>query len=649
MASPVERVEPPITPTEPQPESPAADRGGLAAVRRPPGADLVGFVVAAALVVLTSAHNGSYFSTSWGWQALAFLALGLTGLGFMVSVPIFRMQALFLAGLAAFVLWVGLSALWSQSVPGSVREVERDLVYVALAFALAIFGRYLSARGLALGVLAGITAVAAYALTTRLFPTHFAPMDPTFSYQLSVPLGYWNALGLLSAMGIILALGVAAHATARPVRMLAGAACCVIAPTMLFTFSRGAWVAAAFGLVVMGALDSQRVRLVAALIAIVGPIGALLWLGVTSPALTETSATVAQAAHSGRRYAAAVILLACLAAVLTELAHIGVDRLSPGRKAERRLLVGIALAGVVVVIGAVTAAGGPTKAADRSWSAFTGQFNVPSNNLRDRFRSFSSNGRLEHWRVATVDYRHHPILGSGAGTYEQAWYRLRNDDLTVRDAHSLYLEVLAELGPIGLVLLLSALAVPAVGLVRSRSSIHVPAAAGAFAAFALHAGIDWDWEVVGLTVAGILVGTVGLVGAGTDARTIVLGRRARLSLAAVGVAAAAFAFLSFAGNRELAASRRSLSAGDPALAAQTAHRAIRLLPWSVEPWIALGNAQRRGNDLAGARSSYERAAAKDPGNWRVWLALADVTTGSGHRRAVREVHVLNPRYQPPDD
>jgi hypothetical protein len=618
-------------------------------VRRPPGPDLLSFVVAAALVVVTSAHNGSYFSTSWGWQALLFLALGLTGLSFMVSVRIFRTQALFLAGLAAFVLWVGLSALWSQSVPGSVREVERDLVYVALAFALAMFGRYLSARGLALGVLAGITAVTGYALTSRLFPTHFAPVDPTFSYQLSVPLGYWNALGVLAAMGIILALGVAAHAAARPARMLAGAAGCVIAPTILFTFSRGAWVAAAIGLVVMFAFDSHRVRLMTTLIAVAAPVVVLVWIGVTTAALTETSATVAEAAHAGRRYAVGVVVFACLAAVLAELAHICVHRLDPGPKAERRLLVGMALAFTVVVFCVVAAAGGPVKAADSTWSAFTGQFDVSSTNLRDRFRSLSSNGRIEHWRVASVDYRHHPVLGSGAGTYEQNWYRLRADDLTVRDAHSLYLEVLAELGPIGLVLLLCVLAVPAVAFVRSRSRTHVPAATGAFAAFAVHAGIDWDWEVVGLTVTAILVATVGLVGAGTAARTIMLGRPARLSLAAVAVAAVTFAFLSFAGNRELAASRRSLAAGNPTLAAQTAHRAIRLLPWSIETWMALGNAQRRGEDLAGARSSYERAATKDPGDWRVWVALADVTTGSAHRRAVRRVHVLNPRYQLPTD
>jgi O-antigen ligase len=548
--------------------------------------------------------------------------------------------------LTAFVTWIGLSAFWSQSVPGSVREVERDIVYVGLAFALAVFGRYLSARGLALGVLAGITAVTGYALTTRLFPTHFAPPDPTFAYQLSVPLGYWNAMGLISAMGSILALGVAAQAQARVVRMLAGAATCVIVPAMLFTFSRGAWVAAVVGVVVLAALDSHRVALTAALLAIVGPVGILVWLGATSTPLTDVHATVAAAAHSGRRYALAVILLGCAAAVLTELAHMGVTRLGPGRTAERRLVVGYVVGLVVVAVGVVTAAGGPVRAVDRSWSAFRGGFNVQSNNLSDRFRSFSNHGRIEHWRVAVVDYRNHPVLGSGAGTYEQNWYRLRRNDLTIRDAHSLYLEVLAEVGPLGLLLLLGTLAVPLVALTRARSDTHVPAAAGAFAAFLVHAGIDWDWEVVGLTVTAILVGSVGLLAAGPGSPSIALGRRTRVALVSVAGVAAAFAFVSFAGNREVAASERAVSQGNPAPAAARARQAIRLLRWSPEPWVALGDAQLAGGDRAGARSSYEQAAAKDPGNWRVWAALADATSGTAHRRALHEVRVLNPRYNP---
>ena len=116
-----------------------------------------------------------------------------------------------------------------------------------MAFALAVFGRYLSPRGLTLGLFAGISVVAGYALATRLFPSHFAAPERIFSYQLAVPLGYWNALGLLAAMGMILAVGVVGSANARAWRMTAGAATCVIAPAMLFTFSRGAWVAAAIG------------------------------------------------------------------------------------------------------------------------------------------------------------------------------------------------------------------------------------------------------------------------------------------------------------------------------------------------------------------------------------------------------------------
>lgn len=607
------------------------------------GRDVAGFALALAVVVGMGFHNGSYFATSWGWQSIVFLALGVTGLVFMVSVPVFGLQALFLAGVAAFVAWVGLSALWTESVPGSVRELERDVVYVSLAFALAVFGRYLSPRGLTLGILTGITVVAGYALATRLFPTHFAPPEQIFSYQLAVPLGYWNALGLLGAMGMILAVGVVGHATVPVLRMAAGAATCIIAPATLFTFSRGAWVAAAIGLVAMLALDRRRIDLTAAVVAIAVPVGLLVWLGVTSWPLTEERATVAEQVQSGRRYALAVVLLACVAAVFGELAHRAIARLDPGPVAERRFGIGLCTATLVVVAALVVSLGGPVRAVDRGWSAFTGGFNVSEDNLGNRFRSFSNNGRIEHWRVAVEDYRADPILGSGAGTYEQAWYSLRRNDLTARDAHSLYLEVLAELGPIGLLLLTATLAVPFVGYVRARSTPYVPAAAGAYSAFAVHAGIDWDWEVVGLTATALMVGSVGLVAAGPRSRPWTLRRRPRVAAVFAASLIAAFAFASLVGNREVAASNSSLAAGNPGAAIQSARRATRTLRWSVEPWLALGYAQRAQGDTLGARASFERATDRDPGNWRAWLARSEVATGADRRRSVAVLHQLNPR------
>src|SRR5205085_1577702 len=69
---------------------------------------------------------------------------------------------------------------------------------------------------------------------------------------------------------------------------------------------------------------------------------------------------------------------------------------------------------------------------------------------------FSGRGPL--WRQAWHDWEAHPALGSGAGTFEQFWLRHRRISANARDAHSLYLETLAELGPLGLGLLAATLA-----------------------------------------------------------------------------------------------------------------------------------------------------------------------------------------------
>ena len=215
--------------------------------------------------------------------------------------------------------------------------------------------------------------------------------------------------------------------------------------------------------------------------------------------------------------------------------------------------------------------------------------------------------------------------------------------MTIRDAHSLYLEVLAELGPVGLILLFATVAVPLVAFVRSRSTPYVPAAAGAFVAFAAHAGIDWDWEVVGLTATAILAATVGLVAAGAHDRPLTLGRLPRGGAVAVALVLALFSFASFVGNRDVKASQRSLTRGSPDAAIQSARRATRTLRWSVEPWLALGSAQRALNDTTGARASFRHATAQDPGNWRAWLALSEVSVGSERRESLARFRRLNPR------
>ncbi len=121
--------------------------------------------------------------------------------------------------------------------------------------------------------------------------------------------------------------------------------------------------------------------------------------------------------------------------------------------------------------------------------------------------------RPSYWRVALEDAGMHPLLGSGAGSFDDVWIANRPIPANVRDAHSLYLEVLAELGPVGLGLLLALLAAPLVGAVRARREPLVAAAAAGYAVYLVHAGLDWDWEYPVVTLAGLACGAGLLIAA----------------------------------------------------------------------------------------------------------------------------------------
>ena len=109
--------------------------------------------------------------------------------------------------------------------------------------------------------------------------------------------------------------------------------------------------------------------------------------------------------------------------------------------------------------------------------------------------------RSAYWAVARGAVAGHPVAGSGAGTFAQVYRAQRPQGPVTRNAHSLYLETLDELGVVGLVLLLATLAVPAVaGVMCGRAA--APAVAG-YTVFLLHAGIDWDWTMPAVTVAAL--------------------------------------------------------------------------------------------------------------------------------------------------
>jgi O-antigen ligase len=149
--------------------------------------------------------------------------------------------------------------------------------------------------------------------------------------------------------------------------------------------------------------------------------------------------------------------------------------------------------------------------------------------------------RPHYWDVAWRETKLNPVLGSGAGTFERYWLHYRPVDSFARDAHSLYLETLAELGPIGLALLLATLAAPLLVLRRRRDPL-LATAAGGYVAFLVHTGVDWDWELPVVTLAGLLCGASLLVA--TRPRTVSeLRRWQRVALLVPAVALAVLALI----------------------------------------------------------------------------------------------------------
>jgi O-antigen ligase len=121
--------------------------------------------------------------------------------------------------------------------------------------------------------------------------------------------------------------------------------------------------------------------------------------------------------------------------------------------------------------------------------------------------------RYAYWRVAWRAFKHEPLRGVGAGGWAVWWLRDRPFADAAADAHSLPLQTLAELGLVGLCLLLTFFGGIAFAAVRAMRASPALAAGpvGALVVYLIHAPLDWDWQMpavtlVALVAAGMVLG-----------------------------------------------------------------------------------------------------------------------------------------------
>ena len=469
---------------------------------------------------------GGYFPRAWVWSGVVLLWVAALAAAFRTPLSIDRRTAVFLGAVSLLTGWTLLSATWSVVPQQTLLEARRDLVYLGVAAAAVFSCSRLAARQIPGAVLAASALIATLGVGRYLVS---GPIDPFQQGLLSWPVGYANGFAALSAVSLPLGLGLAAHGRTAPVRAAAAAALAPLLAVLLLTASRGGVLAAAAGFFAVVALDPRRIALARTALHFALPAAAIVAVGAWADLTTVTQFpgdTTGRRAAFGATVAAAAAVSAFLA------------RTKPrtSRRADLPHRPALALGLLATLLGALVTAL-PELGGDRLLRQLVGA------------------ERAGYWRVAWHVVGAHPWLGSGGGTFGRAWSVQGPPTLAgALDAHGLYVETLAELGPVGLALLLVALALPLVSApAAARASRLGAAAAAGYVAFLVHALVDWDWELPAVTVPALALGAAVVILARRQPTTRPVGSQLRLVCAVAVVLVAIASLLGLRSTAEPAA------------------------------------------------------------------------------------------------
>ena len=594
--------------------------------------------------------------------ALATLAVLLFGRGLRASAA--PMALVGLAMLAGFAAWSGLSIAWSISPDQSWLEANRALAYGLVAALALVLGSSLprAAERVALGYLAIATLVAMYALGGKLFPWLEIPgildLDHTDRFsRLRAPLGYWNALGLACAMAVPIGLRATLTLAGRA-RTAALLSLVVVLTTLALTYSRGGLLALAVMVGLLVAVGPDRLKLLALTgVALLGAAPAVLCVLLLDDLKTDG---LSASARTGDGLLLALALAAGLAiALLLARRLLARGDMRLGQRAAGRVRRGALVAAVavpLVVLGALALSDrGIGGTVGHQLDEFTAAKFDPQNDPSRVLRTNSGN-RWVWWQEAAGAFSDQPVQGHGAGSFPLLHRAYRDNEIEVRQPHSVPMEFLAETGLVGALLALGGLGllgVAGVRTVRARGPGRDRAFAVALLAVALgwllHSLVDWDWDIPAVTLVAMI--TLGVVcarpraGDGLGAGPAPRPPAARGPLLAAG-AVAAFAVAGLAAlpalsqhlTDESLARAGGGTAADLREAQETAALAKRLNPFAVEPVFAQAAIAERGNQPAAAAGLLVEAVERQPSNPSAWTRLARFQVAVGDSRgALRSI------------
>ena len=592
---------------------------------RPPwyAAEAVVLAVLGALVAAAVFAGGGSRESALATVGLAALACAVIGLaaalrGVVAYARLDRAGRLAVVAAAGLTAWAGLSTLWSIAGDRSWEWLGRGLVYLSfLALGLLAGAVVGGARRVAAVLAVVLGAALGWALLGVAIPSLFEDGDRIA--RLREPVGYWNALALLADGALALGLWLARNDRA-PLRIAGAALGYVSVLALLLTQSRSGVIAAVLVLVLWLVLSDRRLddALRAALFAV--PAVAVAGWAFTRPALVEVGALRADRVDDGRVFAVLAVIGAVVAVAGVWL--VPVRRLVSERR--RAVVTGLA---VVAAVGAVAGVAGVVAAVGDpiAWASSQVRGGECENDP-GRLTDLCANNRLAWWDEAVEIGRDRPLGGTGAGTYAIARRQVRDDGTPGSEPHSVPLQLLADLGVVGLGLGLVFAAAAVVGVRRGLRLVEGterPAAAALaclVVAYAVHSLVDYDLDF--LAVTGPALAALGaLLAAGRPRGSARIGLPGMVAVVAVGVAASLVLVLPELADREVERSLDASDAGRIEAAVDAADRARRLNPLSTAPLEALAVAADAAGEKATAVAWYEEATRLQPDNPDTWYAL----------------------------
>jgi O-antigen ligase len=611
--------------------------------------------LAPAVLIYLSFKAGGYFPSSQGLVAVTLAAALLlrTTLAERPFEGFNRTLAVPLAGLALYAAFQLCSALWSQATANSLDSFTLTLLYL-LAFVLFGSVRYTRARvdWLVRAVAAGLAAVCLIGLLARLLPHTWPTGAGFYDDRLNYPLTYWNAEGMIAAIVLILGLHLSAdRAQPAALRVIAAALLPGVAATLLLTFSRGALGVAAIGLLAYCLLTRFN-TLPTTLLAVVVPCAIAMRSAWDATELATKHPTDALAVSQGH-HVAVVVAICMLGAGLLRALLLLADRpiaglpivRNPPRQAVR---VGVGVGAAAIVLAVALAAGGGGFA-HREYDKFVhGTHEAHRVQTRDRLTDPANDGRLPLWRAALDIYKTQKLRGTGAGTYQQYFPRYRSESGYVVDAHSLYLQSLAELGIVGFVLI----AIVVLGILAGLASrIRGPDRAlyaALFAvslAWAVHQAFDWDWQMPAVTLGVFILAAAGLTRP-RDGKVGLSGLPLDRTFVAIGWLVLALApLLTATSYTRLQNSAAELLRGECTSAKEEALSSLSLSAKRPQAYAVIGICDLKLGYAQAAVPAMTQATSLEPQSWEEWYWLAVARAGAGvdPHSAIDRAIALNPR------